>query len=110
MKQYVIDQLREPDYEAILDYLDKNAQKTAMEGVYRVQIPEDYYTSLQLDHADCRPFYFAAVLDLRQVSFELLVRSQERIRCNCIAYATAQQREFILHFADNMLDELGIRI
>jgi hypothetical protein len=110
MKQYVIDQLREPDYEAILDYLDKNALKTVMEGVYRVEIPEDHYTQVQLDHVDCRPFYFAVTLDPRHVAFELLVRSLERLRCNCIAYATPRQREFILHFADNMLEELGIRI
>jgi hypothetical protein len=47
---------------------------------------------------------------MRQVSFELLVRSSQILRCNCIAYATREQRDFILAFADSMLEKLDIQI
>jgi hypothetical protein len=110
MKQYIADQLRESDYEQILDFLDANAEKGALGGVYRVEIPEELYTPLQLDHAECQPHYFAVNLELRQVAFELLIRSREKLRCNCIAYATPQQRDYIIHFADGMLERLNISL
>jgi len=110
MKQYVVDQLRESDYEQILSFLDANADKSALGGVYRVEIPGEHYTALQLDHTDCQPHYFAVNLSLRQVAFELLIRSREKLRCNCISYATPRQRDYILNFADSMLERLNIQV
>ncbi len=47
---------------------------------------------------------------IKQVDFELLIRSRQILRCNCISYADKKQRDYILDFADRMLDELGIKI
>ena len=110
MKQYVIDQLRETDYVKILDFLDANCEKTMLEGLYRKEMPEALLTPAQAGHAPCRPHYFAINLDVRRVSFELLVRSSQIIRCNCIDYATREQRDYILGFADTMLEQLNIKI
>ena len=110
MKQYVIDQLRESDYLKLLDFLDANYEKTMLEGIYRKEIPDEYLTPAQTGHAACRPHYFAINLDVRRVSFELLVRSSQIIRCNCIDYATREQRDYILAFADGMLEQLDIKI
>jgi len=35
----------------------------------------------------------------------MLARSQTNLHCSCIAYATAAQRDFVLRFADKMLQE-----
>jgi hypothetical protein len=110
MKQYVIDQLNVSEYEKILDYLDKNAEKTVMGGIYRLEIPKEHSTPTQLEHTECQPHYFAVNLTLKRVAFELLIRSQPKIRCNCIAYATPQQRDYIIQLADNMMEQLNIRI
>jgi hypothetical protein len=110
MKQYVIDQLRQTDYVKVLEYLDANCEKTALEGLYRKEMPAELLSAAQAGHAPCQPHYFAINLDVRRVSFELLVRSSQIIRCNCIDYATRAQRDYILAFADGMLEELGIRI
>jgi hypothetical protein len=110
MKQYVIDQLREDDYEKVRRLLELKADKTAIEGMYWVNLPERLYTSVQREHVQCQPHYFAVNLDCRRVSFELLVRSRQIIRCNCICYATPEQRDFILHYADDLFDQLGILI
>jgi hypothetical protein len=110
MKQYVIDQLREDDYEKVLELLELKADKTAIEGMYWVNLPERLYSPVQREHVQCQPHYFAVSLDYRRVSFELLVRSRQIIRCHCIGYATPEQRDFILRFADDMLDQLGILI
>ena len=52
----------------------------------------------------------AVNLTRKQVAFELLIRSSQVLRCNCIGYATPKQRDHILHFADDMLEKLGIQI
>ena len=43
------------------------------------------------------------------VRFEFLIRSRETMRCTCIGYATRQQRDFILAFADRLVEDLAIR-
>jgi hypothetical protein len=108
MKQYVIDQLRESDYYRIKDFLDANAEGTALEGIYWVNLPPDFYSSVQSEHSKCHPHYFAVNLTWNDVAFELLIRSRQVIRCSCIAYATKQQQDYIIQFADRMLDELEI--
>jgi hypothetical protein len=110
MKQYVIDQLRETDYEQILEFLNERADKTALDGMYWVNLPEHLHSSIQREHTQCRPHYFAVNLDYRRVAFELLIRSRRIIRCNCISYATPEQREYILGYADDMLEQLGIQV
>jgi hypothetical protein len=110
MKQYVIDQLRESDYHQIREFLDRSAEPTAMEGIYWVNLPPELYSETQKEHASCHPHYFAVSLEWNTVAFELLIRSRQVIRCHCIAYATPEQREYILAFADGMLDELRIKL
>ena len=41
--------------------------------------------------------------------FELLIRSEQTMRCACIDYATRQQRDFILAYADRLVEELALR-
>ncbi|SFM52987.1 hypothetical protein [Thermodesulforhabdus norvegica] len=110
MKQYVIDQLRESDFYRIREYLNENADSTIMEGIYWVNIPEELYTEIQKAHKSCQPFYFAVNLHRRYVGFEWLIRSRNVIRCNCIGYATRIQRDYIIDFADRMLNDLNIKL
>jgi hypothetical protein len=110
MKQYVIDQLRESDHYQIKDFLDINAEGTALEGIYWVNLPPDLYSAVQSEHSKCHPHYFAVNLTWNDVAFELLIRTRQTIRCNCIAYATKQQRDYIIEYADRMLDDLEIKL
>lgn len=110
MKQYVIDQLRPQDHQLVKAYLDEKAEKAVFEGLYWVDFPEDLLTTLQAGHESCHPFYFAVNLSEEKVEFELLVRSRRIIRCNCIAYATPAQRDYIIRFADEMLENLDLLV
>lgn len=110
MKQYIIDQLRESDYEEIKQYLNANARSSAMEGIYWIDIPEELYTSVQKEHAQCQPFYFAVNLNRRYIGFEFLIRSHTVLRCSCIGYATKTQRDFIIDLADSIIDLLKIKL
>ncbi len=110
MKQYVIDQLREEDYEHIRDFLEKNGEKTVFDEIYWIDLPKDLYSSSQLEHAGCHTFYFAVNLTRNRVSFELLIRSRQTMRCSCIGYATKEQRDYIIEYADTILSRLGIKL
>ena len=110
MKQYVIDQLRTSDYKKIQEFLESNTESSALEGIYWVNLPPDLYNTMQSEHSKCHPYYFAIHLDWNSIGFELLIRSRQVIRCLCIAYATGQQRDYIMHFADRMIDDLKLRL
>jgi len=110
MKQYVVDQLRESDYEKILEFLQKNADASEFGDIFWMTLPEELHADIQREHSQCQPFRFAVNLSLNQVDFELLIRSRQILRCSCIGYADKRQRDYILGFTDRMLEELGIKI
>jgi hypothetical protein len=110
MKQYVIDEFRLNDYEKVKGYLDMNFGDAEMGGIYWIPIEEDILTDVQKSHTECQPLYFAAELDEQRMATELLVRTKNRIRCNCIDYATEEQRNWLIRRIDAMLDELEIKI
>lgn len=110
MKQYVIDQLRESDYYHIRDYLDEQVEKTVFEEIYHVKLPKELYTETQSAHSDCQPFYFAINLNRNKLAFEWLIRSRQTLRCDCVGYASREQRDHIIDFADSILEQLGIKI
>jgi hypothetical protein len=108
MKQYVIDQLGEPDYYRLKEHLDKELGTNLMEGIYWVDLPEHLYSDMQRHHDSCQPYYFAINLNFRQISFEWLIRSRSMLHCPCMAYADSRQREFIIGYAEALLEELKI--
>jgi hypothetical protein len=110
MKQYVVDQLREQDYEAILKYLKEHADGSVLEEIFWVELPAELHSEVQAEHRECHPFRFAVNLNRNQVSFEWLIRSRKRMRCNCIAYATPRQRDYIINFADRIIEELNLKL
>ena len=110
MKQYVIDELRPEDFSRLKDYLDKNLLPSGVTGIYWLPIDQNNLADIQLEHIDCQPYYFALDLEPNLIACELLVRSEKRIRCSCIGYATKQQRNWVIEVVDAMFDSLEIKI
>jgi hypothetical protein len=108
MKQYVIDELRLGDYAKIKAFLDEHYAATGIDDLYWIPIEEEHLSAVQRAHADCAPFYFAVELEEERLSCELLIRSQNKIRCNCIAYADETQRNWIIAVVDAFFDKLEI--
>jgi hypothetical protein len=108
MKQYVIDELRRKDYELIKAYLEENFLSSDMDGIYWMRLDQEILTEIQKEHGDCQPFYVAVDLKPNLITFEMLIRTQNRMRCDCMGYATDTQRNWLIRLADNMFDELGI--
>ena len=110
MKQYVLDQLRESDYEKILEFLKENADPSEFSDVFWINMPQEELTDIQKQHEQCQPFRFAVNLSLDKADFELLIRSRQALRCSCVGYADKRQRNYILDYADRMLEKLRIKI
>ena len=108
MKQYRIDELRADDYQKLRDYLDEAYGPSRVEGLYWVPLQQNLLNKVQAAHIKCQPFYFAVELQPTSISFELLIRTTNRVRCDCIDYANPAQRENIIYFADKLFEKLKI--
>jgi hypothetical protein len=110
MKQYVVDQLRYPDYEKLKALLDQRYGEAVMGAVYWIPLEREVLSPIQLEHRECQPHVAAVELEETRLSMELLVRTRNRIRCSCIAYASERQRNWLIHIVDCMLEQLGISV
>ncbi len=108
MKQYRIDELRPEDCEKLRNHMDEHYGPPQVEGLYWVPLEEHLLDEVQKAHEDCQPFCFAVELKPQEISFELLIRTRNRVRCDCIHYANAEQRENIIWFAEYMFETLKI--
>lgn len=108
MKQYVIDELRPGDYKKIRTYLDDNFGFSGVEGLYKIPIDPENLDDIQVGHIQCQPHYFAIDLEPDRLVCELLVRTDSRIRCDCIGYATEKQRNWFIEFVELIMYELNI--
>jgi len=109
MKQYVIDELRPDDYQKIKQYLDKHFGPMEMGGIYWIPLDAALYSKEQATHADCHPMCFAIHLELSSLSAELLVRTKNRIRCDCIRYANEIQLNWLVDFVDSIFSRFDIK-
>ncbi|MBW1697526.1 MAG: hypothetical protein JRH18_05240 [Deltaproteobacteria bacterium] len=108
MKQYVIDELRTEDYEKIKRYFNDNLGAGGIDGIYWIPIEPDLLTQKQAVHTQCQPLYFMVDLKPDRLCCELLVRTQYRVRCSCIDYATDSQRNWLIRYIDCILNKLNI--
>ena len=108
MKQYVIDEIKAADHEKIKAYLDAEFGPAEMGGIYWIPMAEEMLSEAQRAHKACQPFFFALDLELDRLSCEFLIRTRERIRCDCINYATDSQRNWLVGMVDAVFEKLEI--
>lgn len=109
MRQYLIDEISFLERDNLESYLKRTLKPGGLEGVFFLGVPPDLLGPEQQGHADCGPFYCTVILEQSSLRFEFLVRSASNMHCSCIAWATPAQRQFVLDFADRMLQEEMIR-
>jgi hypothetical protein len=63
---------------------------------------------VQKAHRQCGPHYFAVDLEPDRLACELLVRTQNRVRCDCIRYATQTQLAWFIALIDDIFAQLKI--
>ncbi len=109
MRQIIINELNNDELQAVEAYLGKNLNAGGLAGVYWLLLPDTLLAEAQSGHEKCGDFIFGVELGGDSVSFELLVRSRENLHCSCTSYASEEQRQFLLNFVDEMINETNIR-
>ncbi len=110
MKQYVVDELRRQEREKIKSHLEQHYGRGSVEGIYWIPLDPHIFTPVQSRHRACQPFYFALEVLKDRLVCELLIRTRHRVRCDCMGYATENQRNWLIRLVDGFLDGLGIRV
>ncbi len=108
MKQYVIDELRPDDHRKLKAYLDAKHAAAGFDGLYWMPLDEQMLETVQKEHSDCQPFYFALELFPDRLACEMLVRTNQRSRCQCIQYASERQRNWLVQAVDSIFSMLEI--
>jgi hypothetical protein len=109
MKQYLIDELRPDDYQRLKAYLDENFGASSVAGLYWIPLRSELLDTVQQAHTQCQPFYVAVELEPDRLACELLVRTTNRVRCDCIQYATEIQRNWIIQSIDAIFEKLNLK-
>lgn len=105
MKSYFIDELRKEEVERFEKSLKQKGYKNPITDIFWIEIPNDLLTMKQKEHlSSCGPYIFSVELGRDWIKVELLVRPTGKIRCQCISYATTEQRNYVISLIDNMLN------
>ena len=109
MRSLLLDELSNQDVARVRQYLEERAAASGLEDLYWIELAPELLTGLQAAHQHCQPHRLAVEVGRDFVKFELLVRPADSLRCECGAYASHEQRGFILETADRMVADLCLR-
>jgi hypothetical protein len=109
MRAYLIDEIRVQEMEQVKEFLKQHAIRSSLDQIFWVRIPDDLLNEIQYLHTQCRPHVFAVELGPDWIKLELFVRTLKNMRCDCPAYCTPIQRDYIFRFAHGIIEQLKIR-
>ncbi len=110
MKQYVIDQIQPEDRVRLQAELEARFGAPDLGGIYWLPLDGERLNPLQAAHQDCHPLCVALELCEERLVCELLIRTRQRMRCDCMGYADSRQRGWIMDTLDDILAGLDIKI
>lgn len=116
MRSYLIEDIYDTNAEKIIAALEERGLKGPIDGIFYMPLPQSLLAGQQVEHLDeCGPYMMALeaidrVGDTHDFKLELLVRARGRIRCSCVTYATAAQREHMIEYLDGLIRDLDIPV
>ncbi len=116
MRSYLIEDIYPDQLERISSALADNGYTGGLDGLFYLPVPQELLTPVQQAHAaECGPHIMALEVGLGEggegvLKLELLVRAQNRLRCECVCYATPAQRTHAIDFLDAFIRRLDIPV
>lgn len=116
MRCYLIEDIYPEQLEKITASLKDKGFSGSLDGVFYLPVPEDLLSDVQRAHAaECGPHMMVLEAAIGEnlegfLKLELLVRAQNKLRCECVAYATPAQREHVMDFLDSFIRQLDISV
>ena len=109
MRYYLIDEISRADIDKINDFMNQSAMRSKLEKLFWIKIPRDLLSEVQYQHVQCGPHVFAVELGNDWIKIEFFIRNLKDLQCTCQDYCTSQQKDFLINFAQKMIDDLGIK-
>jgi len=109
MRYYLIDEISRADIDKINDFLNHSAMRSELEKLFWIKIPRDLLSEVQYQHVQCGPHVFAVELGNDWIKIEFFIRNLMDLQCTCQDYCTSQQKDFLMNFAQKMIEDLGIK-
>ena len=109
MRSYLIDEISPRDIKRIDEFLKKDALPSSLNDIFWIKIPEYLLTQKQLAHKECAPYLCAVELGKDWIKLEFFVRSSKNMRCTCAGYCTPEQRNYVIGYANRIIEELGVK-
>ncbi|WP_291323615.1 hypothetical protein [Desulfonatronospira sp.] len=111
MRSYMIQDIKPADIHKITSHLQETGYKNPLDGLFWLPLPRSLWASDQEEHShQCGPYYLALELGPDWLRLEFLVRSEQRLRCDCIKYADSRQREAMMEFLDQLIRNRDIAV
>jgi hypothetical protein len=111
MRSYQIDEFTPEQMETINARLTGKGYASSIPQLFQIPLPDELMGPDQAGHADsCGPFYMAVETGKDWLRLEFLVRARQILRCSCVAYATKEQRDFMMDYIDSTLREWDIPV
>lgn len=109
MRYYLVDEISEPDMQKLRKHLNNTAIKSGLDDMYWVELPGEFLTRTQADHASCRPHVFGLELGKSYLKAELFVRNRNHFGCSCQQYCDDRQSGYVINLISNMINGLNLR-
>lgn len=115
MRSYLIEDLVEEDFDKIQAAFEELGFRGPIEDIYYLPLPEELLQPEQKEHIEeCGPYFMALEFvkgtSENLIKLELLTRGRKKIRCSCITYATRPQREHMIEYLDQFIDEQEVSV
>lgn len=111
MRLYLLEDFTSEQLAAITGRLNEMELAGAMEGIYWLPCPQELLSDTQKEHTEeCGPHCMAVEIDGTTLRMELLVRARNKLRCECVSYASPELRAHMIKYIDDMLTELDIYV
>lgn len=108
MRLYCIDELTQQDVTSITARLNEMELGAGLPGLFWLPVPTALLQDVQREHAECGPHCMALEVLDDSLRLELLVRARNKLRCECVAYASPELQRHMMDYVDSLLRELSI--
>lgn len=93
MRQYSLTDVGEEGIRKLEKALTEKGLSASIAHLFWLPVPDSLLTALQKEHANtCGPHVLALETNRTGLSLELLVRARNKLRCDCIGWASQSLR------------------
>ena len=105
MRVYMVEDITLQEREGVIRELEAMELGAGLEGIYWLPVPREMLSLVQAEHTQsCGPHVMALEVEDDALRLELLVRARNRLRCECVHYASTVLCAHMMNYVDALLE------